>query len=225
VALTGRLQGVRIATCSLVVGALHLTTPHFAIAQAVTSLSAAQIDDALRMVDDEKAALKFLDQYVLQTHTGLGDGPRVGWLSTPFSRVVVLARDARGAGQTLTSSDIPTDMLVPELLVITASRPAANADNAFAHVKEIAIGKRVDGKVVDVLLPLRVREATARERKLYDVDSTARVAVFDLDALAPSFDAPVPNVVVRVGFDRVAKGTSPPTACKECVVPVSGHIR
>jgi hypothetical protein len=206
---------------------LHLITPHFAVSQqrAVSSLSAAQIDDALRMAADEKAALKFLDQYVLQTRTGLGSGPRVGWLSTPFSRVMVVALDARKAGRTLTSSDIPTDILLPEILVITASQPAANADNSLATVEEVAMGKRVDSKVVDILLPLRVRQPTARERELYELDGTARVAIFDRDALAPSFDAEVPNVVVRVRFDRVAKGTNPLTACKECVVPVPGRIR
>jgi hypothetical protein len=98
--LTGRLRGVRIAACSVVACALHVATFPFAISQerAVSSLSPAQIDDALRIAADEKGAQRFLDQYVLQTRTGLGAGPRIGWLSTPFSRVVVLALDARKTG-------------------------------------------------------------------------------------------------------------------------------
>jgi hypothetical protein len=225
--LTGPLRGVQLAACGVVLCMLHLTTPYSAIPQerAVSSLSPAQIDDALRMAADEKAALRFLDQYVLQTRTGLGAGPRVGCLSTPFSRVVVFALDARKAGQPLNSANVPVEVLLPEVLVIAVSQPAANADNALANVEEVAIGKRVDGKVVDILLPLRVRQPSAREREQYELDGTARVAIFDRDALAPSFDAEVPNVVVRVRFDRVARGTSPLTACKECVVPVPGRIR
>ena len=177
------------------------------------------------MAADEQAAQKFLDRYVLQTRTGVGNGPRLGRLSTPFSRVLVVALNARKAGQPLSRTDIPADILLPEVLVIVSSQPAVDADDAFANVQEIAIGKRVDGTAVDLLLPLRVRQPTAQERTLYDLDRTATVAAFDLDALAPLFDAQVPNVVVRVSLDRVAKGTSPTMACKDCVVPVSGSIR
>ena len=225
--MTERFRTVRTAAWCVAACALHLSAPQFAISQEspVSSLFPTQLEDARRVAADENAAQRLLDQYVLQTRTGSGSGPRLGWLSTPFSRVVVYHRDARKAGQTPTSTDVPTEILLPEVLVIATSQPAADTDNAFANVQEIAIGKRVDSGFVDLFLPLRVRQPTARERQLYDLDRTATVAVFDLDALAPLFDAQVPNVVVRVSFDRVAKGTSPPMACKDCVVPVSGSIR
>lgn len=194
--------------------------------QPPDSLSDAQIDEALRLARDEKAAQTLLNLYVLQTRTGIGNGPVAGRLSTPFSRVVLAAVAAVNAGQTLGRDDVPSDLLFPEVLVIATAQPAADADNTLANVVDITIAKRIGTELVDVLLPLRVRAPTSQERKLYGTDKTAeaKVAVFSLEALAPIFDVQTP-VVVRVSFDRVAKGTTPLTGCKDCVVAISPRIR
>jgi hypothetical protein len=192
------------------------------------ALSDAQINDALRLAQDDKAAQALLDVYTLQTRTGIGAGPLVGRLSTPFSRVVLAAVAARRAGQSFIRDDVPSEILRPEILVIATPQPAANSDaTMLAKPRDVAVAKREGNQVTDVLLPLRVRSATSEERKLYDLGSTPGVIVasFSEDALAPLFDTRTFNFVVRVNFDRVAKGSTPLTACKECTVPISPRIR
>jgi hypothetical protein len=187
-----------------------------------------QIDDALRLAQDDKAAQTFLDLYKLQTRTGLGTGPLIGRLSTAFSRVVLAAVAARKSGQILTHGDVVSEFPQPEVLVIAAPQLAANSDSdVLANPRDIAIGQLKGSDVTDVLLPLRVRSATTQERKLYDLGSTPGVIVasFSEDALAPMFDTRTFNFVVRVSFDRVAKGSTPSTACKDCIAPISPKIR
>ena len=192
------------------------------------ALSDVQINDALRLAQDDRAGQALLSSYTLQTRTGVGTGPLIGRLSTPFSRVALAAVAARKDGHTLTRDDVPAEILRAEILVIATPQPAANSDaGLLANPRDVAIGKRDGNDVSDVLLPLRVRSATSEERRLYDLRLLPGVIVasFSQDALAPLFDTRSFNFVVRVSFDRVAKGSTPLTGCKDCFVPISPSIR
>ena len=195
---------------------------------APPALSGAQIDEALQLAQDDKAAQTFLNLFTLQTRTGSGMGPAIGRLSTPFSRTVLAAVAAKQSGQSFGRDDVAYELLRPEILVIASPQPAANADAlVLALPKDIAIGKRVGTEVEDLLLPLRVRSTTLQERKLYNLDSMPGVIVasFSFDALAEIFDTRDFNFVVRVTFDRIAKGSTPMMGCKDCAAPISPRIR
>lgn len=75
-ALIALARGVTRPVCCILVVALYLSAPHVVVSQegAVSSLSPAQIDEALRIASDDNAAQKFLADYVLQTRSGLGSG-------------------------------------------------------------------------------------------------------------------------------------------------------
>jgi len=190
--------------------------------EPAAALSDRDIDAALRIASDERAATAFLNTHRLQAHSGTDSGPMLGWLSTPFSRIVLAALAARKGGQTIGRDDIAADPFFCEFAVIATPQPAANR-RAVAHITEIAVETRVGTEVTDMLLPMRMRPATALERKLHGMESVsdAVVAVFSLDAVAPMFEGRDPHVVVRVTFDKAAKGPTPLTACKDCLVSIS----
>ena len=186
-------------------------------------LSEAQVDAALRIASDEDATRVFLDVYRLQSRVGAQSGPLLGWLSTPFSRLVLESRAARKAGHAITRDDVVAKWLYPELMVIALPQPAAIAGHTLARVKEIALATRAGVEMTDVLLPLRMRSLTVQERMLYEMESSgeAVVAVFSFAAAAPMLAARDSNVVLRVTFDKTTKGSTSSPACKDCVVPIA----
>jgi hypothetical protein len=190
--------------------------------EPAAALSDTEIDAALRMASDESAAAAFLNTYRLQAHSGTDRGPMLGWLSTPFSRTVLAGLAARKGGQTIGRHDIAADPFFSEFVVIATPQPAADS-RAVANITEIAVETRVGTEVTDTLLPMRMRPATVLEQKLHGMESVADavVAVFSLDAVAPMFEGRDPHVVVRVTFDKAAKGPTPLTACKDCLVSIS----
>ena len=186
-------------------------------------LSDAQIDAALRIASDDAATKVFLATHRLQAASGAQDGPVLGWISTPFSRIVLAGVAARKAGQAFTRDDVSTDPLLSELAVIATPQPAATAEKTLAQVTEIAVETRVGTVVTDMLLPMRMRPATLAERTLHGIESAKGtvVAVFSLEAVAPLLEARDPHVVVRVTFDKATRGATPLTACKDCVATIS----
>jgi len=192
------------------------------VAQQPPGPSDLRIDAALRMAADEDAARAFLDVHRLQARAGGENGPVLGWVTTPFSRIVLAGVAARKAGHPFTPRDVPADLLFPELVVIATPQPAADVANAFARITEVAVETRVGSEVTDMLLPLRMRAATPQERTFQGVQSApgAVAAVFALDAVAPMLEAPHPNIVVRVSFDRVTCGSTAFAGCKDCVASI-----
>jgi len=184
-------------------------------------LSDAQIEAALRIASDDAATRVFLATHRLRAG-GTGDGPVLGWISTPFSRVVLAGVAARKAGLAFTRDDVSTDPLLSELAVIVTPQPAA-AEKTPAQVTEIAVETRDGTVVTDMLLPMRMRPATLEERALHGIESSKGtvVAVFSIEAVAPLLEARHPHVVVRVTFDKATRGPTPLTTCKDCVATIS----
>jgi hypothetical protein len=73
--------------------------------QVVVAMTPESIDEAIQPAADEKATVKFLDAYVVQTRAGWGNGPLIGRFSTPFARVV---QAALAAPRRATLSRLPT---------------------------------------------------------------------------------------------------------------------
>jgi hypothetical protein len=177
------------------------------------------IREALLLASDESAARRFLKTYVIWTHAGWGDGPLIGSFSTPFSRVVRAALNARAAGRTLTAEEIPASLLAPEVQVIAMAQPASGVAGR-SNVERIVFVRRLRTSE-ELIEPLRIVPFTQRyqDADAGSVTNAAVMAVFPLEALAAATE-------IRVQFDRTARGSSAMATCQSCVMPLrSGSIR
>jgi hypothetical protein len=171
------------------------------------------IRQAIELASDEEAAHRFLKSYVIWFRAGWGDGPLIGSFSTPFSRVVRGALNARAAGRTISVEDVPAAWIAPEVQVIAMSQAATDADRS--HVQRVVfVGRQPAGDEV-VIEPIKMVPFTQRYRDpgVGAVTNAAVIAVFPLEALA--------NVTaVRVQFDHVARGSNAMSTCQSCLVPI-----
>jgi hypothetical protein len=199
-----------VAMLAILVIASSLTS-----AQSVlTMLDQQQLDEAIHLGGDEKASARILDAYVLQPKAGWGDGPLIGALSTPYSRVLRAAAAARRRKAPFGASDVTPDLLAQELHVIAIAQRGWPEDSMTAVVQSVALTVRVDTGSEQLIQPMRTAELSAEARVLYGITSSGPgvLVVFPLTALTRS-------TVVRVTFDRTARGSGLST-CRECVVPV-----
>src|SRR6476620_5292564 len=81
--------------------------------QVVAPMTDRDISDALRLAEDDKAAMRFLASYDLQIRAGWGNGPFIGTFTTPFARVVRAALAAHKKGQRFAADDVTSDLVVP----------------------------------------------------------------------------------------------------------------
>jgi hypothetical protein len=92
---------------NIIVLALFLAMGHAQAAQqVVVAMTPESIDEAIQLAADEKATVKFLDAYVVQTRAGWGHGPLIGSFSTPFARVVQAALAARKRGSSFATAEV-----------------------------------------------------------------------------------------------------------------------
>jgi hypothetical protein len=183
--------------------------------QVAAPPTAAAIQEAIRLSADDKAARRFLDAYVVQTRAGWGNGPLIGSFSTPFSRVVQAAAAARRKGEEFTSANVAPDLIAPELHIVATSQTAQIDNGIIAHAQSVALAVRDSTHTADVVLPVRTIALT---KEYQDLTGTAArppgvVAIFPLSVLRP-------NSEIRVGFDRVVRGSSGASACQDCTVPL-----
>jgi hypothetical protein len=183
--------------------------------QVVAPITDRDISDALRLAEDDKAAMRFLASYDLQIRAGWGNGPFIGTLTTPFARVVRAALAAHKNGQTFAADDVTSDLVLPELHVIAYSQKSAYDQPLAAEVFSVALAPRGSRDLGAISQPLRKEELTAEYADRYGLDSTGSgvIAIFPLSALRAEIE-------VRVLFDRAAKGSSPLANCRECIVPI-----
>jgi hypothetical protein len=179
----------------------------------VVSITTELIEEALQIAADDKAARKFLDAYVVQTRAGWGDGPQIGSISTPFSRVVQAGLLARKNGKPLSASDVPAELLAPELHVIATSQKAALGTTDIATVQSVVLVPRGNQNSTEAIPPLRTAELTTRYQDLHGttIEGSAVVAIFPSSAIAEDFE-------IRIVFERMASGSTALSMCKECTV-------
>jgi hypothetical protein len=184
--------------------------------QLLANLTPARIEEAIQLAGDDKATAKFVQSYVLQTRTGIGSGPLIGYVSTPFSRVVMAAVAARKAGRTFVASDVPADLLMPVLQILVLPQSAAYAA-VPAVVEAVTVSPRSQDGADLTIRPIITAPAASEQYALFGVvakDSGAIVGSIPLAALAA-------DNTVRVSFSQVVRGSSALTNCKDCAVPLS----
>ena len=181
--------------------------------QPAVAITPEQIDEAIQLASDERAAQRFLATFVVQSHAGWGNGPLIGMFSTPFSRVVAAAAAARKRDQPFGRSNVTPDMTASELHIVVFS-VAAVGDGDLATVDTVRVRPRAGPHNGDDIRRIRVEDLLEPYRKLYNIGMEGRgiIAVFPLSA------ALAKNEIVVV-FDRTARGASALSQCKECVVP------
>jgi hypothetical protein len=207
--MTPRLAPLGLLTLSLLVD-LPATTR-----QVPQGIDRAEVLEAIRIAADDKEATRLLTAYVLQPRARWGEGPPLGLLSTPFSRVVHAAMAARRTKAVFGADDVPPALLTPEVHVIATSQPAWPDGSLLATVQSvvlIALGES-GTKIVE---PVRTVELTPQDRELYGITSThpGVVALFPSTALAA-------GTSIRVTFDRFARGLTSTSMCRECVAVIN----
>jgi hypothetical protein len=180
--------------------------------QLAVTLSQEQIREAIELASDEKAATKFLQAYVLQSRSGMGSGPLIGYMSTPYARLVLAARAAKKDGKAFSAADVAPDLVSPELQVIMLNQSAAyDAATSVAQVVTV-----VRGTPPATVEPIRRATATDDHYRLYAVsrdNAGALVLSFPLDVV-------VQGSQIRVAYSHVVRGSSAITYCKDCLVPI-----
>jgi hypothetical protein len=184
--------------------------------QIVLAMTPERIEEAIRLAADDKAAVRFLDAYVLQPRAGWGNGPLIGRFSTPFARLVQAALSARKRGSAFTSGDVTPDLIAPQLHIVATAQKTPADDTLVATVQSVVLAPRGGKDPVGVIEPLRTVELTTDYQNLTGTTFTGAgiVAIFPLTALTASSE-------IRVVFDRTARGSSALSNCRECVVPLS----
>jgi hypothetical protein len=181
--------------------------------ELLESPSPAAIQEALRLGSDDKEAAKLLQSYALQTRTGFGTGPLLGYCTTPFARVMLAAQTAWRAGTILAASDIGPELLSPELHVLLLPQQQAYAPE-LARIESVVLVAGVGAQEV-VVKPTGVGSTTAPDLRSYlRPISGVTIARFPLTAM-------VPGSALRVSFSHVVRGSSSAANCKDCLVPLA----
>jgi hypothetical protein len=180
--------------------------------EPLLTLEPQHIQAAIQLAGDDKATRAFLDAYALQSRAGWGNGPLIGSISTPFSRVVQAAVMARKKGRQFAPTDVTPELISPELHVVAVSQPAATDDAVLATVKSVSLVS----PGANTVKPTHTSELT---REYQDFNGTmferpGVVAIFPMTALGGTNE-------VRIFFDRVARGSNALTGCRECTVPLN----
>ena len=184
--------------------------------QARLALNPQSLEEAIQLAQDERKARAFLDAYVLQSRPGWGNGPLIGIISTPFSRVVRAALAARKKGESFAATDAPLELTAPEFHVIATSQLATTDDAMSAFVTAVVLGPSENNTENNVVKPSKTLDLTKEYQDLNGTafDRPGMVAIFPLTALEK-------NNEIRVTFDRIAQGSNALTTCRECVVPLN----
>jgi hypothetical protein len=113
--------------------------------QNLASLSVEALQEAIRLGLNEEASAKFLRPFVLQTKTGMGTSPLLGYCSTPLVRVVLAASNARKEGRSLEAPDVAADLLAPEFQVLLLPQQKAY-ESSLATINSVTLVNRADGQ-------------------------------------------------------------------------------
>lgn len=128
---------------------------------------------------------KFMQSYILQTRTGVGNGPLLGYCSTPFSRVVLAASEVRKAGRSFTAADIPPEALASEFhVLLLPQQKAYESDLATTQAVVLIVHIGGQDRVVE---PVDTRAAAPNEVAAYTgrTASGATAIRFPMNALVP----------------------------------------
>ena len=120
--------------------------------------------------------------YRLQERTIWGDGPVLGYFTTPYSSVALAAALARKRDTPFTPADVTPDMLRPELHVYATSQAVYGNKNRIANVKTVAVRPYQSKDRTAALQPARTEAGTDDVWNLMGAPANGRnmMAVFPL---------------------------------------------
>ena len=149
--------------------------------------------------------------YRLQERTIWGDGPVLGYFTTPYSSVALAAALDRKRDTPFTPADVTPDMLRPELHVYATSQAVYGNKNRIANVKTVAVRPYQSKDRTAALQPARTEAGTDDVWNLMGAPANGRkmMAVFPLSALNEANE-------IRVVFDRHVPGSSEIKGCTDC---------
>lgn len=174
-------------------------------AQVVTEMTPALVQEAIDRGGQ--------GTYKLQERSGWGNGPVIGYFTTPYSRVALAAAAARKCYKTFTSADVTPEMLLPELHVYAVSQAIEGKMNAIANVEAVVIMPYKSKERPAAVQPIRTTELTEEYRNLMGAVASGRslLAIFPLSVLDEKNE-------LRVVFDRYVPGSSAVKGCADCGV-------
>ena len=174
-------------------------------AQVVTDMTPALVQEAI--------ASGGSGLYKLQERTIWGDGPELGYFTTPYSRVALAAALARKAGKPFAPADVTPDMLLPELHVYATSQAIYGNKNRIANVEAVIILPEGSKDRSAAIQPTRITDVAEELRSLVGARTGGRsvMVVFPLSALNEHNE-------LQVEFDRHVPGSSSIKGCTECSV-------
>jgi hypothetical protein len=211
---TGRRRSTRWVPIACLAMSVLAVTGAAARQRITASLAPDDVNEAIRLAGDPNGAAKFLQPYIVQSRSGMGTGPLIGYLSTPFSRVVLAARAAQKDGKTFSAADVTADLIVPELHVIVLNQVAAY--DPVAAVAQLVV-VAANGPSGEPIEPTRRGSVTQEHYRLYAIprdNAGALMVTFPLDVVTPGRQ-------IRVTYTHVVRGSTAATNCKECVVPLA----
>jgi hypothetical protein len=149
--------------------------------------------------------------YRLQERSGWGNGPLLGYFTTPYSRVALAAASARKRYTGFTAADVTPEMLAPELHIYAVSQAVGRME--IANVEAVVLMPHESKDRSAAIRPIRASELTEEYQNLMGAVATGRslLAVFPLSVLDERNE-------VRVVFDRYVPGSSAVKGCTDCGV-------
>ena len=148
--------------------------------------------------------------YKIQEQSIWGDGPVLGYVTTPYSRVALEAALARKHGKPYTTADVTPDMLRPELHVYATSQAVYGNKNRIANVTKVVVMPYQSRDPSAAIQPTRTAEVTDEYWNLMGAAKGRNMmAVFPLSVLRGDNE-------IRVVFDRHVPGSSEIKGCTDC---------
>jgi hypothetical protein len=198
-------EGMKHPFCGVV---LLLGFAVYAHAQVVTDMTPELVQEAITQGGSGR--------YKIQEQTIWGDGPVLGYFTTPYSRVALAAALARKHGKPYTPAEVTPDMLRPELHVYARAQAVYGNKNRIANVTKVVVMPYQSRDPSAAIHPTRTEDVADEYWNLMGAVANGRnvMAVFPLSVLSE-------NNEIRVVYDRHVPGSSQIKGCTDCGVRFS----
>ena len=177
-----------------------------ASAQVVTEMTPELIEDARAKAED---ADRDEALYPVHERGRFMHGPVAGSFTTPYSRVVLAAIEAKETYRTFAATDVTDQMLAPELVIHGLSQPVGRDEEPIANVRAIVIMPKDSKDRSEAIQPTTSEEWTSEYQNLFGAEFAGQnmTATFPLELLTEDYE-------VHVVFDEVVSGTQ--GCCGSC---------
>ncbi|MCK7494765.1 MAG: hypothetical protein MZW92_29300 [Comamonadaceae bacterium] len=101
--------------------------------------------------------------YKIQEQTIWGDGPVLGYFTTPYSRVALGGDAGPKHGKPYTAADVTPDMLRPELHVYARAQAVYGNKNRIANVTKVFVVPYQSKDLSAAIQPTRTQDVTDDE--------------------------------------------------------------